>query len=98
MKGQASAVEVGSEPDDRALALAEELHALIDRFTISAGERRQTHEGVRNSFGCWRRVPVRRGNHDGITSSTPSGRVGSSAMVGRRWHIGWPGLVRSCSL
>ena len=45
MKGHVPAAEVGSEPDDRALALAEELHALIDRFTSSKDERRHTHHG-----------------------------------------------------
>jgi hypothetical protein len=32
-------------PDDDGVGLGEDLHALIDRFTTSAGERRQTHDG-----------------------------------------------------
>src|ERR1700732_3510813 len=32
-------------PDEDGVELRKDLHALIDRFTTSAGERRQTHDG-----------------------------------------------------
>jgi hypothetical protein len=37
--------DAGSVPDDDGVELRKDLHALIDRFTTSAGERRQTHDG-----------------------------------------------------
>lgn len=38
-------VDAGPVPNDDGVGLGQDLHALIDRLTISAGERRQTHEG-----------------------------------------------------
>jgi hypothetical protein len=38
-------VEAGLGPNNDGVGLGKDLHELIDRFTISAGERRQTHEG-----------------------------------------------------
>lgn len=37
--------DAGLVPDDDGVELRKDLHALIDRFTTSAGERRQTHDG-----------------------------------------------------
>ena len=37
--------DAGLVPDDDGVELRKDLHALIDRFTASAGERRQTHDG-----------------------------------------------------
>ena len=40
-----SDVAAGPVPTDDGVGLGKDLHALIDRLTLSAGERRQTHEG-----------------------------------------------------
>jgi hypothetical protein len=37
--------DAGLVPDDDGVELRKDLHALIERFTTSAGERRQTHDG-----------------------------------------------------
>ena len=37
--------DAGLVPDDDGVELRKDLHALIDRFTTSTGERRQTHDG-----------------------------------------------------
>jgi hypothetical protein len=70
------------------------LHGLIDRFTTSAGERRQTH--VRHSCLHWRRVLVGPCKPGGTTSSRRSGHAGSLTMTGQCPPNGWVGHAPSC--
>jgi hypothetical protein len=50
-------VDTGPVANDDGVGLGKDLHALIDRFTISAGERRQAHEGCAQFVGALKACP-----------------------------------------
>ena len=58
--------DAGLVPDDDGVELRKDLHALIDRFTTSAGERRQTHDGCAAFLSAL----------DGVSRSDPASSVG----------------------